>query len=263
MKKLILSFLIGLGVQLYPYYLAGEMTAVEVAHKANLAAYYAGNDGRSSVRMVITDKQGRRRTREFIILRFNIEQSADQKFYVYFEKPEDIRDMVYLVWKHDDTDDDRWMYLPALDLVRRIAASDKRSSFIGSDFVYEDISGRSITADLHELVETTDEYYKLKNTPKNKKSVEFSYYFIWIQKDTFLPSKAEYYDVNGVLYKTIESVEIKNIQGYPTVIKSKAHNLLSGSTTEVEFKQVEYDIGLKENIFSERYLRKPPRKWLQ
>ena len=28
-----------------------------------------------------------------------------------------------------------------LDLVKRIASTDKRSSFVGSDFTYEDISG--------------------------------------------------------------------------------------------------------------------------
>ncbi len=29
--------------------------------------------------------------------------------------------MTLLVWKHQDRDDDRWLYLPALDLVKRIA----------------------------------------------------------------------------------------------------------------------------------------------
>src|SRR5690606_38275237 len=99
---------------------------------------------------------------------------SEQKFYVYFTRPADVNKMGFLVWKKLDTDDDRWLYLPALDLVKRIAASDKRTSFVGSDFYYEDVSGRDIDEDHHELIDTTDNYYVLKNTPRNPSSVEFA-----------------------------------------------------------------------------------------
>ncbi len=39
--------------------------------------------------------------------------------------------------------------LPDLDLVKRIAAGDKRTSFVGSHFLYEDISGRAVQEDKH------------------------------------------------------------------------------------------------------------------
>jgi len=240
-----------------------ELTVDEIITRANNTAYYAGNDGRADVNMTITDNQGRSRKREFTIFRLDMADGGEQKFYVYFRKPEDIRDMVYMVWKHLGQNDDRWLYLPALDLVRRIAASDKRSSFVGSNFVYEDISGRNLAEDTHELVETTDKYYKLKNIPKDLKSVEFSYYYIRIDKNTFMPQKAEYYDKRDKLYKVIEALEAKNIQGHPTVIKSKASDLNTGSITVSEFSNVKYDIGLTEDIFTERYLRRPPRKWLK
>ena len=71
-----------------------------------------------------------------------------------------------MVWKHLDKDDDRWLYLPALDVQKRIAATDKRTSFVGSHFFYEDVSGRRLSDDRHELVEVTDTYYVMKNTPK-------------------------------------------------------------------------------------------------
>jgi len=58
-----------------------------------------------------------------VILRRDVADGGDQKFYVYFLEPADVRKMVYMVWKHTDRDDDRWLYLPALDLVKRIAAS--------------------------------------------------------------------------------------------------------------------------------------------
>ncbi|NDY41577.1 outer membrane lipoprotein-sorting protein [Dissulfurirhabdus thermomarina] len=232
----------------------------EIVEKANLMAYYQGRDGKARVQMTIVDSQGRKRERNFVILRKDKEDGGDQYYYVYFHRPSDVRKMIFMVWKHPGKDDDRWLYLPALDLVKRIAATDKRSSFVGSDFLYEDVSGRSITEDEHELVETTDRYYVLKNTPKDPASVEFGYYKVWVDRATFLPVRAEYYDRAGKKYRVIEALEIRTIQGYPTVVKSRVSNLETGSVTTLEFSEIKYDIGLSDRIFTERYLRRPPRE---
>jgi outer membrane lipoprotein-sorting protein len=240
-----------------------QMSVDEIIDKANKAAYYEGNDGRAQVKMTITDSQGRSRKRVFTILRMDLEDGGEQKFYVYFTQPSDVEDMVYMVWKHIGRDDDRWMYLPALDLVRRIAASDKRSSFVGSNFVYEDISGRGLDQDRHELVSAEGDVYMIKNTPLDPSSVEFSYFNIYIQKNNFIPIKAEYYDKQGKLFRIVEALEVKDIQGHPTVIKSKATDLVAGSNTILDFSNIEYDIGLDDSIFTERYLRRPPRQWLE
>lgn len=243
--------------------LAQELTVDKIVEKANLVAYYAAGDGKSDVKMVITDSQARQRTREFQILRLNIEKGGEQKFYVYFKSPADVAKMVFMVWKHIRVDDDRWLYLPALDLVRRIAASDKRSSFIGSHFVYEDVSGRGVSEDSHELVDASGNHYKIKNIPKQTKGVEFAYYFVWVDKASFIPTKAEYYNAQDKLIRTIEALEVIDIQGNPTVIKSIAKDLERGGQTTMEFLNIEYDVGLTEDIFAERYLRRAPVKWVK
>ena len=264
MKKRILlpfMFLIMSGLLSTMAY-AAALSADAIVDRANKAAYYAGKDGMAEVHMVITDAQGRTRIRDFTILRKDIQEGGEQKFYVYFYKPEDVRDMVYMVWKHPGRDDDRWLYLPALDLVRRIAATDKRSSFVGSDFVYEDVSGRGIDEDVHTLVGQDKTYYIIKNVPKDKRFVEFDYYNVWIRKDNFIPVKGEYYS-GGKKIKVIESSNIKTIQGYPTITLMKAENLESGGNTLITYKKIKYDINLSNSIFTERYLRKPPVRWIK
>lgn len=232
----------------------------EIVNRANLAAYYGGDDGRANVVMTITDNQGRVRNREFAILRKDVKDGGEQKFYVYFKKPSDVRKMVFMVHKHIDRDDDRWMYMNKLDLIKRIAGSDKRTSFVGSNFFYEDVSGRGVDEDLHELVEETDNAFVLKNTPKKPDEVEFASYLIWIDKHSFLPIKAEYLDRDGRKYRIVEALKTKIIQGFPTVIKSRVQDVLSGGETVSEFKDVKYNLGLEEKIFTERYMRKPPRE---
>ena len=233
----------------------------EIVNKANLAAYYQGADGKAKVKMTITDKKGQQRFREFIILRKDVKDGGDQNYYVYFQKPADVRKMVFLVHKHADpkTDDDRWLYLPGLDLVKRIAAGDKRTSFVGSDFLYEDVSGRSLEEDTHELIKTTDDLFVIKNVPRQPDTVEFSYYNVSLNRKTYMPMKMEYYDKNGKLYRIIESKEIKTIQDFPTVVKSVVSDLNTGGKTEMEFSNIKYDIKLSD-IFTERYLRKPPKE---
>ena len=248
-------FVLGLSVH------AEETLSVdEIIDQANKVAYYSGDDGRAKVKMTITDAQGRTREREFNILRLDVSDGGEQFFYVYFQKPSDVRKMAFLVHKHIDRDDDRWLYLPALDLVKRIAASDKRTSFVGSHFFYEDVSGRGVAEDSHEIVEVTDMHFVIKNIPKDSGNVEFASYTVWIDKNTYMPMKAEYVDKSGNTYREVEALEVMEIQGFPTVTKSRVRDLAEGGETVSEFTDIEYNIGLDENIFTERYLRKPPRE---
>ncbi len=230
----------------------------EIVQKTNHMSYYQGKDGRARVKMTITDAQGRTREKDFTILRLNRDDvDKEQAFYVYFHEPADERGVVFMVWKHVGKDDDRWLYLPALDVTKRIAASDKRTSFVGSNFYYEDVSGRSTDADNHELVETTDTYYVLKNTPKDPSTVEFDSFTMWIHKATFIPVKVSY-EKGGEVYREATVLKVDNIQGHETVTKSSMKDLKNGGETILDYTSVEYDIGLTNDIFTERYLRNPP-----
>jgi outer membrane lipoprotein-sorting protein len=242
---------------------ADTPTVEEIVARANDAAYYAGEDGRAEVRLTISDSQGREQRRQFTILRRDVEQGGDQHFLVVFSQPSDLRNTVFLVAKHVGADDDRWLYLPGLDLVKRISAGDKRTSFVGSHVLYEDVSGRRIDEDRHELIETTEEAYVLRHTPIDTAGLEFANYTTWIDRTTFLPTKIEYTDSKGDLYRRITTNEVREIQGHPTVVASLVEDLAGGGSTKMEFRYVHYDTGVPENIFAERSLRQPPARWMK
>ncbi len=255
----------------------GAPAVDKIVAETNRVSYYQGADGRAQVKMKIVDSQGRERHRQFTILRRDepapegedVAKDAycgDQQFYVYFRRPADVNKMVFMVHKHLDKDDDRWLYDPNLDLVKRISATDKRTSFVGSHFYYEDVSGRHIDDDVHELIETTNNYYVLKNTPKDAKLVEFKYFKMWIHKDTWVVVKTEYYESDkpdAKPYRTYEAKEVKTIDGFPTVTKSRMTDHRSGGHTDMEYSNVEYNTDLPADIFTERYLRHPPHQHLR
>jgi len=144
-----------------------------------LAYYYPQTDAKSEISMRIVNRQGQVRQRRLTMLRLNKMPGGDQFYYIYFHEPADVKGMSFLVLKHLGRDDDRWLYLPAIDLVKRIATSDKRTSFAGSDFTYEDVSGRALDEDGYELIGEenlgTHSCLVVKSTPKRPGETEFSY----------------------------------------------------------------------------------------
>ena len=244
-----------------------KLSGEEIVKKSQQAFFYAGKDIRAKVLMKLVSKNGKERTRELTMLRLNIENGWEQKYYMYFHRPADVRAMTFMVWKYTGRDDDRWLYIPAIKLVKRIAADDKNSSFVGSDFSYEDVSGRDITDDTHTLKGEEPvigrSAYVVESVPREAKSAYFSRKVAWIDKETFLPLKEEYYDRRGDLYKTFTADKIENIQNIPTIIKRSMANAQNGHHTDVAFSEVKYNVGLKDKFFSERYLRNAPREWIQ
>jgi hypothetical protein len=234
-----------------------------IVARANLASYYAGDDGRSEVRMVIADAQGRQQRRQFTVLRRDVEDGGDQQFLVSFSQPSDVRGTVFLVDKHASRDDDRWLYLPGLDLVKRISAGDKRTSFVGAHYFYEDVSGRGPNEDTHRFIEATDKEYVLEHRPKEAGSVDFTSYVTWIDKATFLPMKIEYTNETGKVFRRVEVLEVEEVDGNPTVTASRVSDLVGGGQTDMQFRYIQYDLGIPAEVFTERSLRNPPGDWLQ
>lgn len=260
-------------VSLMSSFALAEAPDVEtIVNKANHMALYQGETCKGKVHLEIVDSQGRIRERDLNILRKDAgEGDSGQLYMSYFKAPADVRKMVFLVHKtvEPEKDDSRWLYMPSLDMVKRIAAGDKRTSFAGSDFLYEDISGRSLHEDMHELLGSENGFYVVENTPRNPGEVEFSYYLAYVDMKTYLPMRTEYFKDADKPYRIMEVLKVENIAAdksgkiYPTVTVSKVRNLDTGSETVMTFSDVDYDLPVKESIFGERYLRRPPRELMR
>lgn len=242
---------------------AADVSIDDIIKQANLASFYAGEDGRAEARMLIEDAKGNKQMRQFVILRKDVADGGEQQFLVVFSRPSDVKDTVFLVHKKVAEEDDRWLYLPALDLEKRIAASDNRTSFVGSDFFYEDVSGRNPAADNHRLENQDDTFYYVESVPKDANLVEFARYTMKIDRQTFIPMVIEYHDVNDVVYRRVEVLGVETVQGHPTVMQSKVSNIQTGGHTLLQFRGPSYDLGMEESVFTTRSLRNPPRNWLK
>ena len=242
-----------------------ELSAADIIAKSRLAFYYAGDDMRAKVMMELINKDGQKRVRELTMLRKDYEEGGNQKYFMYFHKPVDVKDTTFMVYKYPNKDDDRWLFIPAINLVKQIAANDKYSSFVGSDFTYEDVSGRKPDEDTHALLREDKlegrNCFVIESIPKG--SSEYTKRISWIDEANFLPLKEEFYDKQNELYQQFEAQETKDINGILTVTKRVMKNIKTGHRTEVVFQDVEYNLGIEDSIFSERYLRRPPLEWIR
>ena len=240
-------------------------SAVDIVQKSQAAFLYPGNDAVTKVSMNLIDKGGGKRSRVMTMLRRDEKQGGNQKYFIYFHEPSDVRGMTFLIWKYADKNDDRWIFVPAVNLVRRIAAQDSRSSFVGSDFTYEDVSGRDIDADAHTLKgeQTLDGKRSYQVESVSKTAAEYARKLAWIDAATFLPLKEEYYDRRGELYKVFTADEVQKVGGLWTIMRRTMKNVKSGHRTEVAFTSVRYSVGLTDALFTERYLRNPPAEWIR
>ena len=185
---------------------AAELTALEV-----MQAVEDRDDGESFVAdytMVLIDRRERQRTRNLRI--YSKDYGADTRSLSRFESPADIRGTSYLNndWDDPARDDDSWLYLPALQRVKRIASSDTSDSFLGSDFTYADINGLELDwydyrfVNESEIVDGHDTWV-IEATPKaamKEQAEEATGYCrlqTWIRKDNFVQVRAQAWELRG------------------------------------------------------------------
>lgn len=257
MKKLILTSLV-LVQSVF------SMPIEKIMEKAHLESYYQGADGSAQILMkVYADEKSEPIKKLFYILRKDIQEGGEQFLFTYFVRPTDIKRTTFLVHKKINEDDFRRLYIPASDKVLAIAGSRKQDPFMGSDFSYEDVSGRHFSKDNHKLIDETKyqgkEVYVTESLPKQKEE-RLSKMKAWIDKNSYIPLKVEYYNNEGKIYRVYTSDKIDEIAGHKVITKRTMVSPLTGTKTImlVNPKKVKFDLGLDNDVFTERALKNPP-----
>jgi outer membrane lipoprotein-sorting protein len=234
--------------------------AEEIVRNELLHFYQSGKDFQAKVVMRLINAQGTQRERSLNMFRLNVGNQGDQRYLMTFEAPADVRGLGFMVWKYSKKDSERWLYFPALKAVKRVAADDKRSSFVGSDFTYEDISGRGLDEEKHVLLRQENMADRPTHVIESRPNTATTYKrrLIWIDRERWLPIKEEYYDTQDKLQRTFKADKVEQINGHWTVTQRSMHNAQTGGRTEVVYQSIRYDTGLVEDLFAERSLRNPP-----
>ncbi|MBW2038311.1 MAG: outer membrane lipoprotein-sorting protein [Deltaproteobacteria bacterium] len=217
-----------------------------------------GDDASFKMDMTLIGKKGKERKRRLFIIRKDFD--GKDKLLLKFTYPKDIKGTSFLVWEHKGRDNERFLYLPALGRIRRIATREKDENFVGTDFSYEDISGRKLEDYTYQLIEEGIIYegkncYLLASYPKEKGS-KYPKILSWVRKDNFVVTKAEYYSKKGEIEKIYKVLKLEKIDGIWTSLELLMENLKTNHKTSIKVKEVQYNKGISDDRFERRKLKR-------
>jgi hypothetical protein len=208
-------------------------------------------------RMVITAKDGSNSER--VIDQYSKDGPQGSRMIIVFQRPASVAGTRFLTMENASGGEDRWIFLPSLGKIRRIAASEGGGNFMGTDFSYDDISSmdRDIAMDTHSILreETLNgtSCYVIQSLPKDR-GYQYSKTIAWVDKAQPLIYKNEMYNRRNELAKVMEIFDYKDIQGRLTPIQTKISTLASGTSTTIYMDIIKYDDPIPEGVFTTAYL---------
>jgi len=240
------------------------LTGQEIAQKVHDRD--EGDNITSSMKMILIDKAKHKRVRDLKV--FTKDKGEDTLKLMFFLTPADVKNTAFLTYDYEDSnrDDDQWLYLPELQKVKRIASSDKSSSFMGSDFTYSDMTSRNVDDYTYKIMkEPTIKGHKtwqMMVTPKSEKTVEETGYtksIIFVRQDNFVIIQALNYIKAGKKLKYMMVKDLELMNGIWTVkemqmITKKGKKTLHKSI--FKFSNIKYNQDLDESLFTTRTLER-------
>lgn len=208
------------------------------------------NTAEFTIEMSLINPKGKIRVRTISV--HKKEYDNDTKQVMIFSKPADVKGVGYLSISHKNGgEDDRWLYMPALKKVRRISGSGSGDSFMGSDFSYDDMGGHQLNDYDYTLLGTESingrAAWKIEIVPHTKK--QYSKSVTWIDQETLLYLKSEFYDKQDRQIKLLIAEDIQNENGFWIAKKMTMENVQTKHKTIIKTMKTKYNINISDSIF--------------
>ena len=225
-----------------------------------------GDNSVSQMKMILIDKNGKKRIRD--LKTFTKDKGADTRKLMFFLTPADVKNTAFLTYDYEDSrkDDDQWLYLPELRKVKRIASSDKSSSFMGSDFTYSDMTSRNVADYTYKIMKEPTirghKTWQMLVTPKSQATVAETGYtksIVFVRQDNFVIIQALNYIKAGKKLKYMMVKDLKKINGIWTVKEMQMITKKGKKTlhkTIFKFSNIKYNQNLDTSLFTTRTLER-------
>lgn len=208
--------------------------------------FNAPKDQELIVQLILIDKNGKQKVREMLTM-----QKGSDRRLIRFLAPADQKGIAFLSLPGDML----YIYMPAFAKTRRIAGHVKNSKFAGTDFTYEDLEAKAYAEKWQpQLLGSDDTTFFLKLTLKPGQTSEYEVIKMWVRKDIFYPVKLEMFVKGEKLVKRYSDEKVDNVNGYWIGMESVLEDLRSGRKTIKIIRKIQVDTGMKDDVFTERYL---------
>ncbi len=215
-----------------------------------------------SVEMILINSRGEKRVRKIQMM--NRKRTANESdMLMRFKYPDDVRGTGFLLKEHENTDDERYLYLPALHRIKRIASSGKGGNFMSSDFSYYDIGKPKLNDWKYSLLGSEEiaghPCYKILCMPASPEIVDETGYgkiIRWIRKDIYVTLKSVYFDRGGQKWKVLNVTDYKKISGVWFQTGMVMKDVQNNHETKMIFKDLKVNTNIPELFFTKRFLQR-------
>ncbi len=183
------------------------------------------------------------------------------KMLIELEMPPDVRGSAYLVLELE-TGQDMWVYLPDLAKVRRIHPRTISGQLFGTDFSYEDIARLQRISTEQNAERLPDErigertVYRVRAVPGAEEVSAYSRIDYFLDRETCLPLKIEFYAMDGALRKLLtgDTSSIRRVGAGWVLGALQIKDLGSGTESHMVVSKILVDVDLPDRIFQTSYL---------
>ncbi len=206
------------------------------------------------ITMTLVSADGRVRERRLTWRTLEVPSATEgDKSLTVFHEPRDIAGTAFLSVTHIDRPDDQWLYLPSLKRVKRIAAANQSSAFMGSEFSYEDLLSNEVEKFDYRWLrdEPCDlgQCFVLERRPRYRDS-GYRREVLWLDQAEYRTVKTQYYDRDEELEKTLTFAGYREYLGrYWRAQELRMVNHQTQKQTVLAFGPYEFRSGLTDQDF--------------
>ena len=213
----------------------------------------------SEMTMTLRTKKGQEVVRKMRSKSLEVTGDGDKGLTI-FDTPLDVKGTAFLSFSHTVGNDDQWIYLPAIKRVKRIASRNKSGPFLGSEFAFEDLSSFEVEKFSFKFIreEVIDGLTMMvvEMDPVDKFS-GYSRSQTWVDSEHYRAHKVVFYDRRDTLMKTLTISDYKLYDDkYWRAHKQSMVNHKTGKSTDIEIKNLKFNVGLDENDFNDKRLKR-------
>lgn len=223
-------------------------------------------DAKSDMTMTLENEDHQQRVRKLTALTKLKPDGVNNQRILRFQAPADIKGTVTLLIEQTAQDDDMWIYLPSLKKTRRLVSDNKRDSFVGSDLTFGDLIGHK-PSEWNSTLQKEDtldgkSVYVIESLPKDesvKSHTGYSKRLIWIDKQSNVALKTDYWDETGQLLKTIQVSDVRLVDVDRTkwqFMDLNAENYQNHHKTILHFDDYKVNQNLADKLFNPSSLEK-------
>ena len=204
--------------------------------------------------MILKNKQGRESRRSIRHRALEVVGEGNKSLSI-FDSPQDVKGTALLTFSHKVGDDEQWLYLPALQRVKRINSHNKSGSFMGSEFAFEDIASLEVEKYTYKHLREKEfqgrPCYVGESYPLDTKNSGYTKRISWVDTKEYRLFKVEFYDRKQSLLKTLT---IDGYRQYPNkqwrADRMRMLNHQSGKSTTLLWGNYRFRTGLTEKDFN-------------